>query len=102
MEKLFYFVLFLFLMIFAIDTVHAEKVLSSHPIIAIRIYNEQGNLVGTCRRVNRMFELYNLKEKKVNNPAEFLNQPENDCYLYNVEGYAIGKCTASRVILFKY
>ena len=78
------------------------KQLVAGPNVAHRIYNDNGERVGTCRRDNGVFVLYDMHEKKVDNPALFMNQPEDNCYIYNNVGYAIGKCTSSKVILFKF
>ena len=68
---------------------------------AYRIHNDKGERVGTCKRDgNNVYCLYNMNGKKVKNPAEHMSQPANDCWLFDVDGIAIGKCTASRVILW--
>lgn len=66
------------------------------------VYSTDGERVGTCRRENDvMFQLYDMNNKKVTNPAAFLKQSPDDCYLFNAKGYAYGKCTSTRVILWK-
>ena len=71
------------------------------PSDAHSVYNN-GQRVGTCRRGdNLMFQLYDMNDKKVANPAAFLNQSPDDCYLFNAKGYAYGKCNSTRVILWK-
>ena len=95
----------LFILVFSIvvfSNVCDDKVFANLPVSSMRIYNEQGEWVGTCRREDHVFNFYNLKERKIENPAEYMKKSENDCYLYNVEGFAIGKCTSSKVILFKF
>ena len=70
--------------------------------IAYRIHNEEGERVGTCRHDTRkpVYYLYDMNNQLVENPAKFMNQPANDCYLFDVDGIAIGKCSAKRIILW--
>ena len=90
------------LMLCMLLPVQAQKQLRSGPIIAHRVYDENGVWLGTARREDTKFELFDLKGMLVENPAKFLNQPAEDCYLYDIRGYAFGKCTSSRVIIFNY
>ena len=76
------------------------KILSDQPIFSIRIHNEQGERIGTVKRENNVFRLYDMHERLVDNPAEFMKQPPNECYLFDVSGYAVGKCTSTRVIMW--
>ena len=93
-------VLFFIIMFCLCLNAEAKKILSDSPIISHRIHNEQGERVGTVKRENNKFKLYDMHERVVQNPAKFMNQPADECFLYDVMGYAIGKCTATRVILW--
>ena len=69
--------------------------------VAFRIHNEQGERVGTCKRDgNNVYCLYDMNGKKVQNPAKFMKQDADDCYLFDYDGLAIGKCTSKRIILW--
>ena len=41
-----------------------------------------------------------MNGKIVENPAKFMNQDPSECYLFDVDGLAIGKCTSTRVIMW--
>lgn len=97
------FLIYLFIAIYLTSMpTYASKQLRIGPLIAHKIYDEYGFRVGTCRRENTKFQLYDMHEKLVQNPAKYLNQPADECYLYDMNGYAIGKCTSTRVILFRF
>ena len=70
--------------------------------VAYRIHNTKGERVGTCRHDTKkpVYYLYDMNNQLVKNPAKFMNQPANECYLFDVDGIALGKCTATRVILW--
>ncbi len=70
--------------------------------IAYRIHNYAGDRVGTCKHdpYKPVYYLYDLNGEKVANPAKFLGEPANDCYLFDADGIAIGKCNETRVILW--
>ena len=67
-----------------------------------RIHNYNGERVGTCRRDTKVpvIYLYDMNNRKVENPAKYLGEPADDCWLFDVDGIAIGRCTATRVILW--
>ena len=79
----------------------AKYLNGSLPAVTPIIHNAEGVEVGRCRRINGVFYLYDMHDKKVANPASYMNQPQNECYLFDGEGYAIGKCTDKRVILWR-
>lgn len=67
------------------------------------LHNYKGERVGTCRHDhdnNHVYYLFDMNNKKVSNPASYMGEPANDCWLFDVDGIAIGKCTASRVIVW--
>ena len=70
--------------------------------IAYRIHNYKGERVGTCKHDpwKPVYYLYDMNGEKVKNPAAFMGEPENDCYLFDVDGIAIGKCSSKRVIIW--
>lgn len=70
--------------------------------VAYRIHNDQGERVGTCKRgeANNVYYLYDMHGRIVENPAKFMNQDPSECYLFDVDGLAIGKCTSTRVIMW--
>jgi len=67
-----------------------------------RIHNYKGERVGTCKRDTKIpvIYLYDMNGEKVSNPAKFLGEPANDCWLFDVDGLAIGRCSATRVMVW--
>lgn len=78
------------------------SLLQSDAAIAYRIHNYKGQRVGTCKHDPRrpVYYLFDMNGEKVNNPAKYMGEPEDDCYLFDVDGIAIGKCSAKRVIIW--
>ncbi len=74
----------------------------SFAAVSYRIHNYKGERVGTCKHDpwKPVYYLYDLNGEKVENPAKYMGEPVNDCYLFDVDGIAIGKCTAKRVIIW--
>lgn len=71
--------------------------------VAYRVHDMEGQRVGTVKRDlpnSSVICLFDMNGKKVKNPAQYMKQPANECYLFDVDGIAIGKCTATRVIVW--
>ena len=69
---------------------------------AHRIYDANGKRIGTCRKspYGRRLELYDLNDKKVENPAKYINISDDENFLFSVSGHVIGKYNDSRVFIF--
>lgn len=80
----------------------ALKVNAADMGVAYRIHNYKGERVGTCKRDTKVpvIYLYDMNGRRVENPAKYMGEPVNDCWLFDVDGIAIGKCSATRVILW--
>ena len=69
---------------------------------AHRVYDANGNRIGTCRKspYSKKIELYDLNDKLVKNPAQYINLTDDENYLFGVTGHVIGKYNNTRVFIF--
>ena len=80
--------------------------LSSSQVFAVqyahRVYNANGNRIGTCRKdpYSRVLRLYDNNDKLVENPAAYINIKDDENYLFSVSGHVIGKYNNSRIFIF--
>ena len=69
---------------------------------AHRVYNANGERIGTCRKApyTRELKLYDLNDKPVANPAKYINIEDDENFLFSVTGHVIGKYNNTRVFIF--
>ena len=69
---------------------------------AHRVYNANGERIGTCRKnpYTRALILYDLNNRPVVNPAKYINIADDENFLFSVSGHVIGKYNNTRVFIF--
>jgi len=69
---------------------------------AHRVYNANGERIGTCRKDphTRTLKLYDVNDKEVKYPAEYIGIEDDENFLFSVSGQVIGKYNSTRVFIF--
>ena len=69
---------------------------------AHRVYNVNGQRIGTCRKApySRELKLYDLNDRPVENPEKYINIKDDENYLFSVSGHVIVKYNSTRVFIF--
>ena len=89
--------IFLALVIVSITSSQVLAVQFAH-----RVYDANGNRIGTCRKdpYGRTLRLYDNNDRLVKNPEKYINISDDENYLFSVSGHVIGKYNSTRVFIF--